>query len=47
MASVTDANVHNLAVDGTFGDCQDLIKALFGDKDIKKTHKLAAVNSVN
>ena len=47
MTSVLDANVHNLAVDGTFDDCQDFVKALFGDDDIKKTHKLAAVNSIN
>lgn len=47
MTSVLDANVHNLAVDGTFDDCQDFVKALFGDEDIKTTHQLAAVNSIN
>ena len=47
MTSVLDENVHNLAVDGTFDDCQDFVKALFGDEDIKKTHQLAAINSIN
>lgn len=47
MTSVLDSNVHNLAVDGSFDDCQDFVKALFGDEDIKKTHRLAAVNSIN
>ena len=47
MTSVLDENVHNLSVDGTFDDCQDFVKALFGDEEIKKTHKLAAVNSIN
>ena len=47
MTSVLDPNVHNLAVDGSFDDCQDFVKALFGDEDIKCTHKLAAINSIN
>ncbi|TKA68852.1 hypothetical protein B0A49_08082 [Cryomyces minteri] len=47
MTTVLDANVHNLAVDGTFDDCQDFVKALFADPDINETHKLAAVNSIN
>ena len=47
MTTVLDANVHNLAVEGTFDDCQDTVKALFADEDINKTHKLAAVNSIN
>lgn len=47
MTTVLDENVHNLAVDGTFDDCQDFVKALFQDKDINSTHKLAAVNSIN
>lgn len=47
MTTVLDENVHNLAVDGTFDDCQDFVKALFQDEDINKTHKLAAVNSIN
>ncbi|KAH0536399.1 hypothetical protein FGG08_006724 [Glutinoglossum americanum] len=47
MTSVLDANVHNLAVEGTFDDCQDIVKALFNDPIINKTHNLAAVNSIN
>nr|OQO18955.1 hypothetical protein B0A51_13746 [Rachicladosporium sp. CCFEE 5018] len=47
MTTVLDANVHNLAVEGTFDDCQDIVKALFADPEINKTHKLAAVNSIN
>ncbi|KAK3203632.1 hypothetical protein GRF29_106g124838, partial [Pseudopithomyces chartarum] len=47
MTTVMDANVHNLAVDGTFDDCQDFVKALFADPEINSTHKLAAVNSIN
>ena len=47
MTSVLDGNVHNLAVDGAFDDCQDFVKALFGDADIKKTHKLTTINSIN
>lgn len=47
MTSVLDENVHNLAVDGDFDTCQDLLKALFADKDIKKTHKIGGVNSIN
>jgi len=47
MTTVLDANVHNLAVDGTFDDCQDFVKQLFGDADMNSTHKLAAVNSIN
>ncbi|PNS18462.1 Threonine synthase [Sphaceloma murrayae] len=47
MTTVLDPNVHNLAVSGTFDDCQDFVKALFADPDINSTHKLAAVNSIN
>lgn len=47
MTSVTDANVHNIAVHGTFDDCQDMVKALFGDLDFKEKYSLGAVNSIN
>ncbi|KAL8770201.1 MAG: hypothetical protein Q9209_004043 [Squamulea sp. 1 TL-2023] len=47
MTTVTDDNVYNVALDGTFDDCQDFVKALFGDSDINSSHKLAAVNSIN
>ncbi|MEI7899881.1 MAG: threonine synthase [bacterium] len=47
MTTVVDANVHNLAVDGTFDDCQDIVKELFGDLHFRDTCKLGAVNSIN
>ncbi|CAK3869974.1 Threonine synthase [Lecanosticta acicola] len=47
MTTVTDTNVHNLAVAGTFDDCQDILKTLFADKEINQTLRLAAVNSIN
>ena len=39
--------MHNVAVDGSFDDCQDFVKELFGDADIRASHQLAAVNSIN
>ncbi|KAI0969089.1 tryptophan synthase beta subunit-like PLP-dependent enzyme [Xylaria arbuscula] len=47
MTTCLDANVHNLAVTGTFDDCQDIVKALFGDPDTNDALKLGAVNSIN
>jgi threonine synthase len=47
MTTVTDANVHNIAVHGTFDDCQDMVKALFGDLEFKDRYNLGAVNSIN
>ena len=47
MTSVLDANVHNIAVEGNFDDCQAIIKALFNELDFKQHRCLGAVNSVN
>ncbi|TIC57852.1 threonine synthase [Wallemia mellicola] len=47
MTTVLDSNVHNCAVQGTFDDCQDIVKSLFSDKPFNDTHKLGAVNSIN
>jgi threonine synthase len=47
MTTVTSENVHNVAVDGTFDDCQDLVKALFNDAPFRQRFRLAAVNSIN
>lgn len=47
MTSVLDANVYNLAVEGTFDDCQHLMKTIFADVDFKTEHSLGSVNSVN
>ena len=47
MTSVTDANVHNIALHGTFDDCQDMVKQFFGDLEFKEKYSLGAVNSIN
>ncbi|MEO1194373.1 MAG: threonine synthase [Pseudomonadota bacterium] len=47
MTTVQAANIHNLAVEGSFDDCQDLVKALFNDQAFRDRHKLSAVNSIN
>ncbi|MBT8042459.1 MAG: threonine synthase [Pontiella sp.] len=47
MTSVLDRNVFNLAVDGTFDDCQHIMKTTFADVDFKTEYALGAVNSVN
>lgn len=47
MTSVMDKNVHNIAVDGTFDDCQDIVKELMGDLAFKQEYSLGAVNSIN
>lgn len=47
MTTVTDDNVHTLAVDGSFDDCQAIMKEAFNDLDFKNSLQLGAVNSVN
>jgi threonine synthase len=47
MTTVLDPNVFNIAVDGSFDDCQLLMKHVFSDLDFKDEYKLGAVNSVN
>jgi threonine synthase len=47
MTTVPDANVHNVAIRGSFDDCQALVKALFGDPAFRAEAALAAVNSIN
>jgi len=47
MTSVLDDNVHNMAVTGSFDDCQRIMKALAGELDFKRKFSLGAVNSVN
>ncbi len=47
MTTVLDANVCNLAVNGTFDDCQRIVKDLFNDLDWRDAHHLGAVNSIN
>ncbi|MGA0839253.1 MAG: threonine synthase [Pseudomonadales bacterium] len=47
MTTVLDPNVHCLSVSGSFDDCQNLMKTLFGDLPFKSSYHLGAVNSVN
>ncbi len=47
MTTVQDANVHNIAVHGTFDDAQNIVKALFNDLPFKAAYQLGAVNSIN
>lgn len=47
MTTVDSPNVHTIAVDGTFDDCQDLVKAMFNDHPFRERHNLSAVNSIN
>jgi threonine synthase len=47
MTTVLDANVHNIAIRGTFDDGQRIVKALFNDLDFKHDYHLGAVNSIN
>ncbi|MBU0677377.1 MAG: threonine synthase [Verrucomicrobia bacterium] len=47
MTAVLDENVHNIAIKGTFDDCQRIMKSIFEDLDFKRKYSLGAVNSVN
>lgn len=47
MTTVASANVHNLAIEGTFDDCQDMVKAMFNDTAFRDRFNLSAVNSIN
>ena len=47
MTTVQDANVHNIAIEGSFDDCQDLVKAMFNDEKFRQDMHLSAVNSIN
>ena len=47
MTTVDSPNVHAVAVDGTFDDCQDLVKAMFADEQLRRDCNLSAVNSIN
>ncbi len=47
MFSLQDPNIHNLAVEGVFDDCQDLVKAVSNDLDFKARYKIGTVNSIN
>lgn len=47
MFSLQDANIHNLAIQGVFDDCQDIVKAVSNDLDFKRKYKIGTVNSIN
>ena len=47
MTTVSAGNVHNIALEGTFDDCQSIVKALFGDAEFRDKMGLGGVNSIN
>ncbi|WP_404299961.1 threonine synthase [Alicycliphilus denitrificans] len=47
MFSLQDANIHNLAIQGVFDDCQDIVKAVSNDHAFKARYKIGTVNSIN
>ena len=47
MFSLTDENIHNIAIEGVFDDCQDIVKAVSNDLDFKRNYKIGTVNSIN
>ena len=47
MFSLLDENIFNIAIDGVFDDCQDIVKAVSGDLNFKKKYKIGTVNSIN
>ena len=47
MTTIASPNVHTVAIDGTFDDCQDLVKAMFNDAPFREANNLSAVNSIN
>ena len=47
MFSLMDDNIHNIAVDGVFDDCQDMVKAVSNDLAFKRKYKIGTVNSIN
>jgi len=47
MFSLQDANIHNIAIEGVFDECQDIVKAVAGDLAFKREHRIGSVNSIN
>ncbi|MCY7306744.1 MAG: threonine synthase [Rhodoferax sp.] len=47
MFSLMDANIHNIAIEGVFDDCQDMVKAVSADADFKRRNRIGTVNSIN
>ena len=47
MFSLQDANIHNIAIEGVFDDCQDIVKAVSNDLPFKRQYRIGTVNSIN
>jgi len=47
MFSLLDENIHNIAIDGVFDDCQDIVKNVSNDLEFKRRYKIGTVNSIN
>jgi threonine synthase len=47
MFSLMDANIYNIAIDGVFDDCQDIVKAVSNDLEFKRKYRIGTVNSIN
>ena len=47
MFSLQDANIHNIAIEGVFDDCQDIVKAVSNDLAFKRQYRIGTVNSIN
>ncbi len=47
MFGLQDANIHNIAIEGVFDDCQDIVKAVSNDLAFKRRHQIGTVNSIN
>jgi len=47
MFSLQDENIHNIAIEGVFDDCQDIVKAVSNDLEFKRRYKIGTVNSIN
>jgi threonine synthase len=47
MFSLMDENIHNIAIEGVFDDCQDIVKNVSNDLAFKRSHKIGTVNSIN
>jgi len=47
MFSLQDENIHNIAIEGVFDDCQDIVKAVSNDLEFKRKYRIGTVNSIN
>ena len=47
MTTVEDKNVFNIAIEGNFDDCQNIVKSMFSDLEFSKSINMSGVNSIN